>query len=109
MRHSREKVHTAFPVGMVVSVGKKVMGNPAGSIGVVYENYRIGDTHFGCSIIFENGKYDGFSENCLAIFEVLPARFESPLQNYTFLSVLQLEKDWERGVFDKALIREKRS
>lgn len=102
---SSSKVHDAFPVGMVVSNGVAVLGAQAGSLGVVYEHYEIGDQHYGASIIFENGSYDGFSEACLEMCEINPVRFDTALSNYEFRNVGELQHDFQRGVFKSALTR----
>lgn len=102
MYKSSKKMHTAFPVGMVVTFGKQCMGNPAGAKGVVYEVYTFG-SHHGVSIVFENGLHDGFSEACIEMLDVVPSKFARHLQNYEFTSIEKLHRDFNNGLFKAAL------
>lgn len=102
MRNSSKTMHSAFPIGMVVTLGQSCLGNPAGSRGVVYEHYTFG-AHHGVSIIFENASYDGFSERCIEVLDVTSAHLVRQLQNYAFNTVSQLQHDYERGLFDVAI------
>ncbi|WP_394222543.1 hypothetical protein [Alteromonas gracilis] len=101
MKDSSITMHTAFPVGMVCTIGRGCLGNPAGTLGVVYENYTIGG-HHGVSILFPNGRYDGFSERCIEIMDVVPARLSRALCNYEFIHIGKLSSDFERGIFNHA-------
>ncbi|WP_300494621.1 hypothetical protein [Marinobacter sp.] len=99
---SSVKLQEAFPVGMVVTNGKPVLGARAGSLGVVYEHYSIGSGHFGVGILFVNGGYDGFSEDCTDICEINPVRFEASVSDYEFNGVDDLMERYRKGYFDKA-------
>lgn len=101
---SSAKVQEAFPVGMVVTNGRPVLGARAGSLGVVYEHYAIGAKHFGVSILFVNGAYDGFSEQCLEMTEINPVRFEESVANYEFTGVDDLMDNFRRGYFSRAFL-----
>ncbi|MDC8832801.1 hypothetical protein [Alteromonas gilva] len=98
------KLHTAYPVGMLCTVAKACLGNPAGSVAVVYEAYQIGESHHGASLIFPNGNYDGFSDQCMEIFEVNPVRFERSCAEYKFRNVCNLAIDFSKGLFNKAFV-----
>lgn len=102
MKKSPKTMHTAYPVGMMCTVGKPCLGNPAGCVAVVYESYKLGD-HHGVSLLFPNGNYDGFSERCLEALDVTPFRFNRSLCNYEFVSVGKLADDFQRGLFANAL------
>lgn len=102
MLRSHNKMHSAFPVGMVVTFGKPCMGNPKGAKGVVYEVYTLG-SHHGVSIVFENGLHDGFSEACIEMLDVVPCHIARHLQNYQFRSVEKLHYDFNNGLFNAAL------
>ncbi|KJG37768.1 hypothetical protein UA32_12505 [Photobacterium angustum] len=96
------KIHTAYPIGMVVVVERPFLSSPDNSLAVVYEHYKVGNDHFGISLISELGCYDGFSEKCLEIFSVTPVRFEKSCSNYQFENVNKLIIDFDKGRFDKA-------
>lgn len=91
-------LHSTYPVGTIVTVGKPFMGNDAGTIGVVYEHYDN-----GCSIILSNGQYCGYSEHCLNVFEVNPVRMFEALSQYQFVHVGKLADDYRQGLFNSAL------
>jgi hypothetical protein len=89
-------------VGDVVQLKVDCLLNPKGTIGVVYFNY--GD---GCQAIFKNGNYDGFSfkskmpDGSREIDYFLVCIGHTPiLETYQFKNVIQLSRDFERGVFD---------
>ena len=101
---STHKLHQTYPVGMVCSVGRRCMNNREGALAVVYENYDFEGRMFGVSMIFQNGNYDGFSEEDMQIFEVNPVRLNPHLAKYKFQNVGQLSDHFRIGVFDKALM-----
>lgn len=76
--------------------------NPAGAIGVVYEVYEI-DGRKGVSIIFGHGGYDGWSLHDYVLFDLY--RVGSTDLAYTFTNVGQLQDDFYRGVFDRAIAK----
>lgn len=99
-----QTLHVRYPIGTVITIGTECVGNPVGAKGVVFEHYTIGGTP-GLSVIFENGRYDGFGEFCVEAFGLRKVTTTRYLQNYEFISVLQLQDDFERGFFDAALQR----
>ena len=101
---NKQALHVRYPIGTVITIGAECVGNPVGAKGVVFEHYTIGDTP-GLSVLFENGRYDGFGEFCVEAFGLHKVATTRYLQNYEFISVLQLQEDFERGFFDAALQR----
>ena len=85
-------------VGDIVKSTRSVLGNEKGSEGVVYEIYDIGDGP-GASIIFENGEYDGFSPIEQSTM-LQRTGHEASLAGYMFTNVMQLSRDYEKGLFD---------
>jgi len=84
--------------GDIVKSKIALLGNPKDTIGVVYEEYTIGDRG-GVSVIFSNGEYDGFSpEEQEAMLQKID--FDEPTSNYQFVHVIKLNEDFENGVFD---------
>jgi hypothetical protein len=104
MVYNNADIHTIFPVGMICSIGQICLGNPEGSLAVVYEQYSVGHQN-GVSIMFPNGKFDGFSVQCMEIFGVCPVRLSSSVTSYQFQDVIQLSADFKRGIFDKGFIK----
>jgi hypothetical protein len=74
------------------------LGNKAGSIGYVYEEYQDFDDPFctGVSIIFENGEHDGFSkqeqDDLLNFYKNFPK-----YSDYKFQSVLKVWSNYLEG------------
>ena len=85
-------------VGSIVKTKLEILGNPEGSIGVCYEEYKLGVLD-GHSFIFENGEYDGFSKGEQE--EMLEEIGESrSIQAYVFEKVMKLSDDFKAGMFD---------
>lgn len=77
------------------------LGNPAGTIGVCYDVYTIGNI-MGFSFIFPNGNYDGFSEKEIQQFFAPDYNeFLESVADYRFTNVMQLGRDFENGMFDE--------
>lgn len=95
-------MHSAFPVGMVVATSKRVLGNLPGARAVVYEQYRISAQHYGVSLLFQNGAYDGFCEWSVDACEINPVRLDPVCAAYRFDNVSKLVEDFHRGVFSSA-------
>lgn len=91
-----------YPIGMVVSIGNSINGEPSGTRGVILEHYGL-DKICGVSILFPNGKFDSFSECCLEYFDISPAYMAHHLQNYHYESDDVLKRDFEKGLFSSAL------
>ena len=74
------------------------LGNKAGSIGYVYEEYQDFDDPYSTavSIIFKNGKYDGFSkqeqDDLLDFYKKFPE-----YSDYKFQNVLKVWNDYNDG------------
>lgn len=88
-------------IGSVVKSKVHILGNEIGTFGVIYEEYNLGDGH-GVSIIFENGNYDGFSEDEQDTY-VEEIGFNSKCSNYKFSDVMKVSQDFKIGKFDSAL------
>jgi len=96
-------------VGTIVKLKRECLGNPAGTIGVVFYNY--GD---GSQVIFKNGEHDGFNEVELIgafahktekDFILEEVGFEPRLAEYQFKNVIQVSIDYSKGIFDCVLSR----
>jgi len=84
--------------GDIVILRKALLGNEIGTIGVCYEEYDLGG-HKGASFIFENGSYDGFSENEQEHF-LFVVGYNTITCSYKFLNALNLSEDFDEGYFD---------
>lgn len=85
-------------VGDILKLKVRCLNNPVGTEGVVY--YHYGN---GFQIIFPNGNYDGFSLEGEGIIEAdyfleYVSHSES-LENYKFVNVMQLMKDFANNYF----------
>lgn len=90
-------------IGTIVKLKIDCLGNAIGSIGVVYENYNIGEGN-GVSVIFENGEYCGFSEiEQEEFFEEVGFTTDARIKTYNFTNVIKLSRDFESGLFDPVL------
>ena len=84
-------------VGTLVKLKTALLGNPAGTIGVCYEEYDLGEGSAG-SVIFPNGNYDGFSPQEQEKFlEVIGGHLGCSM--YEFTNVMKLSTDFQDGVF----------
>lgn len=80
-------------VGTIVSLKESLLGNSEGTKGFVYYNYGE-----GVQIIFANGEYDGFDpEEQSKYLSVIG--FDEQVALYNFRNVIQLGRDFEKGVF----------
>lgn len=82
-------------VGAKVKLKILCLGNDIGIIGYVYEMYQDFDYPqlFGASIIFENGKYDGFSaKEQLLFLDIVDYIFRYSF--YEFSNVMNLQQDY---------------
>lgn len=85
-------------VGDIVKLKVDMFGNPEGTEGVVIDEYTLGELS-RVQIIFENGEYDGFSdEEQRAYLE--RSGHEASLADYKFTNVMKLSQDFEEGKFD---------
>ncbi len=88
--------------GAIVVSKKGFMNVKSGMRGIVYEVYQDFDysDKYGWSIIFESGSYDGFSVNDRKMLDMVELiGIYPPAQNYKFTNVMQLQKDFEAGMF----------
>jgi hypothetical protein len=95
--------HPPIEVGSLVIAKRASSVCDTGERGVCYEVYHLGGRP-GYSIIFERGRYDGFSLDDAATFlhvtgEVCPA-----VAAYRFTNVTQLARDFEQGRFAAAFL-----
>ena len=74
----------------------------SGERGVCYEVYQIGERP-GYSFIFENGGYDGFSEDDLTSWLELTEEVAPSVVGFKFRNVMHLSGAYEAGRFAVAL------
>ena len=99
-----EHHHLPLHVGTFVQLKRHGLFNPEGTVGVVYEVYeriwRANDdrARFGLSVIFPNGRHDGFSasERHL-LLTVIGDSTDPAVRNYPFKHVTQLRRDDDKG------------
>jgi hypothetical protein len=90
-------------LGQVVIATRKTAVCDVGERGIVYEQYDLGEGP-AVSVIFERGRYDGFSPDEQRTM-LAPAEwggkplFYKPAQSYMFSNVMKLWQDFERGAF----------
>lgn len=88
-----------------VQVGSRVVARAmtgvcdVGELGLVHEVYDRGSDSHGYSIIFEGGRYDGFSPEELATMIVVTDEVEPTMIGYAFTNVITLCRDYEHGRF----------
>lgn len=86
-------------VGTIVKLKKECLFNPKDTKGVCYEVYDRGKGEEGGSIIFENGKSDGFSpEEQKEI--LVPIGISEDLMNYKFENIGKVNEDFRKGTFN---------
>ncbi|MFV2016689.1 MAG: hypothetical protein ACC656_14760 [Candidatus Heimdallarchaeota archaeon] len=92
-------------VGTIVKLKVPCMGNSPGTKGVAFNDYQQ-----GCQFIFENGDYDGFSNELDNVFQgteqsafLEEIGFDDKITNYQFKNVMQVTQDFRNGVFNSAL------
>ena len=104
-----EHNHLPLHVGTFVQLKRHCLFNPEGTVGVVYEVYertwRAKEDHerFGISVIFPNGRHDGFSASeRQLLLTVIGGCTDQAVRNYHFTHVTQLMRDYEQGLFTRA-------
>jgi hypothetical protein len=86
-------------VGTIVKLKRECLYNPKDTKGVCYEVYDRGKGEEGASIIFENGKLDGFSpDEQKGIF--IPIGISEDLMNYKFENIEKVNEDFRMGTFN---------
>ena len=88
-----------YPLGARIFASKASGVCKAGEAGLVVEEYEL-DGRSGRTIIFEQGNYDGFSPEELAIFTLPEGSVDSKVAHYTFSNVGRLAEDLHKGIFD---------
>jgi hypothetical protein len=73
----------------------------AGECGVCYEVYQLGGRP-GYSILFEGGRYDGFSPLAVEMLLDVTGRVCPEVAGYAFGNVTRLARDFEAGRFAAA-------
>ena len=89
-------------VGRIVKAKMKTGVCDIGETGVVYEQYGIGGRP-GWSVIFEKGRYDGFSPDEVERFLEVTDLVDAKVSSYQFINVMKLSDDFRNGFFDSAL------
>lgn len=104
-----EHNHLPLHVGTFVQLKRHCLFNPEGTVGVVYEVYertwRAKEDHerFGISVIFPNGRHDGFSASERQLLLTVIGESTNPaVRNYQFTHVTQLMRDYDKGLFTRA-------
>ena len=72
-----------------------------GERGVCYEVYALGGRP-GYSFLFEQGRYDGFSPEDVALFLPITGEVCAAVAAYQFTNVTRLQRDWAQGRFATA-------
>lgn len=90
-----------YKVGMLVKIKRGFLGEPKNVLGYIYENYTDFNNHRekGCSVITENGvNLGGFSFDEQDMFLEY---VENTNHHYNFTNLINLNKDYRSGWFDK--------
>ena len=88
-------------IGQRVKLKIPMLGNPAGTVGYVFNEYADydGSSVNGKQIIFANGEYDGFSAEeqvmYLEMGEVVP-----DVAVFRFKNVMQVTQEYRDGFWD---------
>jgi len=72
-----------------------------GERGVCYEVYELGGRP-GYSFLFEQGRYDGFSPEDVALFLTITGEVCTAVADYQFTNVTRLSRDCPQGRFAPA-------
>jgi hypothetical protein len=72
-----------------------------GERGVCYEVYALGGRP-GYSFLFEQGRYDGFSPEDVALFLTIIGEVCTAVADYQFINVTRLSRDFAQGRFAPA-------
>lgn len=83
-------------IGQVVMCKSEHMGVPICAIGIVFDEYVIGNDD-GVQVIWQNGEYCGYSRDEEPSFYD-KTQVQIPL-NYQFTNVIKLREDFLRGNF----------
>jgi len=87
----------SLPVGTIVELKIACLGNLVKTRGVCFNDYVSGS-----QFIFENGEYDGFSNEDIKLFlNIIDFSYE--LESYIFYNVMVVSQDYRSGKFDSVL------
>lgn len=92
-------------VGDLVVVGRRSGVNAAGARAVVVEAYTLterGLARPGWTLLFEDGRADGFSPGDCTLFEVRRVGHCAAVAGYVFRSMTHLAADYRAGFFGPA-------
>ncbi len=84
--------------GTVVRLKDHLLREEAGTIGVCYDRYVLGE-YTGHAFIFQGGNFDGFSDEDITRF--LDVIGQYPI-TYNFTNVMTLSRDYESKEFAPA-------
>lgn len=90
-------------VGTLVKLRVPLLQNDAGTVGVCYETYNLGEPGAG-SFIFLNGEYDGFSPDEQEQF-LEEIGFCQEVADYHFTGVIPLGRDYRDDYFEPAFVQ----
>lgn len=107
----RERPNLA--VGSLVIARRTTGVCDAGERGVCYEEYTLpdgqGGRRPGWSVLFEKGRYDGFSPDDVALILEVTGEICREVADYEFQSVMRLMADFRRGHFAPAFQPDRRA
>ncbi len=92
---------TAFAVGDLVIVHRASGVNEADARAVVVEAYTLSNRP-GWTLLFPDGRADGFSPHDCDLFAVERIGHVPTLSRYRFRGMGHLHQDWRAGVFNPA-------
>jgi hypothetical protein len=91
-------------IGYKFKLKREMLGNPEGTVGVVFNDYGT-----GVQIIFPNGEYDGFDKEEQELFLTpcgIASGRASHCQGYVFRNVIQVSRDFGDGYWTHAFVEE---
>lgn len=104
--HTQPKTAAEYRVGTLVKLKVPCLGNAPGTVGVVYEVYartwatRDDEGAYGISVIFPNGRHDGFSDSEVRQFLTYVGESRDPgVRAYRFTNAVNLCRDFRAGRF----------
>jgi hypothetical protein len=92
---------TAIQVGSLAIATRASGVCDVGERGVCYEVYELGGRP-GYSFLFEQGRYDGFSPEDVALFLTILGEVCAAVADDQFTTVTRLQRDWAHGRFTAA-------
>ena len=92
---------TPITVGTIAVAHRESGVCDVGERGVCYEVYALGGRP-GYRFLFEQGRYDGFSPEDVALFLTVLGEVCAAVADYQFTNVTRLQRDWAQGRFAAA-------